>query len=105
MMWQIFETMSEKSVEAGGWLVAGAASVVLVLSKLRATMSQDKNGAAIADANNGIITLLRAEIDRLSAQNTRLAIMVNDLQMQVIEIRKENHELRDAVCRIQDDGK
>ena len=78
MTWQIFETMSEKSVEAG---------------------------AAIADANNGIITLLRAEIDRLSAQNTRLAIMVNDLQMQVIEIRKENHELRDAVCRIQDDGK
>jgi FtsZ-binding cell division protein ZapB len=44
-------------------------------------------------ASGDVIKLLATEIDRLSAQNTKLAEIVNKLQLEIIQLRTENADL------------
>lgn len=81
------------------WIVAAGGGILLGLVKLRSMLSSEKTSTAGSDASGGVIEMLRVEVNRLAEQNTRLATMVNDLQLQVIALRTENSELRTLILK------
>ncbi len=80
----------QKLVAAGVGAVGGA---FLMILKARKESSKDGKDIAASDATKDVIELLRQEVARLSRQNAALAELVNQLQIQVIALRRENSEL------------
>jgi chromosome segregation ATPase len=53
----------------------------------------DANKKVAYDANSGLITQLRDEIERLAKQNTSLADSLNKFQLQLLSFQTENQKL------------
>ena len=90
----------EEVQQFGAGLFGAAVAAVLAWFKLRRVTAGDSKATAADDAASDVITILRKEVQRLSEQNTKLAEIVNLLQMQVIELQKENSALSADVMRI-----
>lgn len=84
----------------GTGFLGAAVAAILAWFKLRRVAAGDIKQTTADDAASDVIAMLREEVERLSNQNTKLAAIVNELQMQVVELRQENAELRADVKRI-----
>lgn len=79
-----------------GWASTAAAVVVgLVLGAQKAMKSWAGNARDIERVQGevDIVQLLRTELERMAAQNDKLATLVNRLQAQVIELTSKNAKL------------
>jgi FtsZ-binding cell division protein ZapB len=92
-----FMSKLHSDVAAIGAIVTGFfATIAIGWQKIRRVTAHDKNEAESSHAHTGILDLLHAEINRLAEQNTKLADIVNKLQLEVIDLRNENAELHTA---------
>jgi predicted nuclease with TOPRIM domain len=77
---------------------AGAASVLwLLFKKLVLRSAVDNTAITAADAQTGVIKLLREELSRLGDQNSELAEKLNAVQMENVQLRSEMSWLRDKM--------
>lgn len=79
---------------------AGGLAAALAWFRMRRVTARDNKGTTADDATAAVISMLRAEVQRLSDQNTKLAEIVNDLQMQVVALHTKNSELQEDIWRI-----
>ncbi len=73
-----------------GWLTAAAAGIFIGYGKIMRTFRADEKAATADYASSEVIEMLRKEIVALSEQNTKLAKMVNSLQLEIIELRDDH---------------
>lgn len=95
-------TAIEEFQKLSGWIAGGAGAAILAWYRLRRVTANDNKIAQSEDATASVIVLLRAEVERLSAQNKQLAMLVHSLQLQVIRLQQENTCIIDDVTRIKD---
>lgn len=84
-------------------VVGGIFAIAMLLQKFLNTFKADK-------AESSVITLMHAELERMSEQNTKLSIELGKLQNEVIELNKElraltveNQRLHSEVQRLTDE--
>lgn len=100
MLW--VNTVLDQLDKIAAGAVAGAGAVAVAWHKLRRSNAGDNRSTAGDDASTAVISMLRNEVQRLSDQNTRLADIVNKLQLQVFALHRENEGLRHDITRLQD---
>lgn len=93
----MFENFNTTDAMTGGGVVA---AVVLGWQRALKLFSRDRADAASANAETGVVQLMRDELARLAEQNGVLAIAVNTLQNEIVELRKRNGELEVMVGRL-----
>lgn len=101
----VFSEVAEEVQRLVAAAFGAAATGFIVWFKLRRSASNDVKETTANSATSAVIEMLRAEVTRLSEQNSHLAKMVNALQLQVIELHRENINLRKDVTRLKDAGK
>lgn len=87
----------EISNQLGTWLGGGvAAALAAAFAFQKARAMWESNSATIdkAKGEGDIVSLLRTELERMAAQNDKLANLVNKLQSQVFELSSKNARLQ-----------
>jgi FtsZ-binding cell division protein ZapB len=82
-------SFTEAVAAAGALATAAAVGFMKLFERLRNT----QKASSFVGAEIDIIEGLRTELSRLSDQNGSLATSLNDLQHEVIALRRENAEL------------
>lgn len=94
------DMVKEETVALVGWAIALFGGAAVGIQKIRRSMSADERAIDNDAAYGNIMNLMGAEIDRLSAQNAKLATLINTLQTEVITLRNENADLKTAFGRL-----
>lgn len=82
-----------------GMILFGGFAGVLGWQRFKRLFRVEQKHTKEEETQIDVISLLRAEVDRLSEQNKMLYSAVHDLQREIMELRKENHQLR-ATCSV-----
>lgn len=80
--------------------LAGGAGLVLTFQKMWKGWVSDKRDRTIDEAQTQIVEGLRTELARLHEQNGRLALAVNELQLEMTELRAHNAQLTVQIARL-----
>lgn len=81
-------------------LMGALGAAVLGLRRILTGWATGKSEASKAMAEVDIVEQLRSEVARLADQNDKLAKTVNELQLQLIEVRRENADLKALIDRL-----
>lgn len=76
-----------------GTLTSAVVGGALWLRRMKPTFAKDDLATKAAEADIGVIDRLERECKRLAEQNDRLAISLNDFQMQILKLHTENNKL------------
>ena len=87
-------------LEAVGSIVGIMLAGYLWFRKLRPSFAVDDKLAAVAQADTGIIERLGKEADRLSKQNDLLAVQLNKLQIELLNLSSENNKLQHEISAL-----
>lgn len=82
------------------WVFAAsavAAALVVGVQKIWKIWNDTRTDHSKASAHIEVIDQLREELVRMAVQNTKLADCLNTLQLEVINLRGENAELRTTI--------
>ena len=69
----------------------------LYFKRVMLKSANDTTNIKSAEAKTDVIELLRSEIERLNASNTKLSETLNELQMENIKLRQEILDLRSTI--------
>ncbi len=94
--------MVDEIQKIGAAAVAAVVGGFAVLFKLRRVATNDNKETTSDAATTDVIGMLREEVRRLSQQNSKLSNIVHALQLQMIDLHKENYSLRTDIARIKD---
>lgn len=82
---------------AAAAIVFGLQKAVSFLTKARVDVAESSAKAAQANAQADVVHGLRDELARMTEQNAKLAMALNQLQLEVVGLRTENAELRQTI--------
>ncbi|MBI5270714.1 MAG: hypothetical protein HY856_13665 [Burkholderiales bacterium] len=88
------------TAETAGGILGAIVVGVMGWRRMLRTWSADRAATIKTDAEANVVELLRAEVQRLSEQNSKLAAFANELQTEMLELRKSNVELQQTVTKL-----
>lgn len=91
-------TVPNEAMAAGGFVATPF--VWLVWKKLLTLFTRESAAENAAGAQNDVISQLREEVTRLANINKDLAEMVNELQRENIELKKDISELHSTINKM-----
>lgn len=85
MSW--LQSVTKESHEVAIASLGSIVALWVMFKKISRQTADDNKAIARDDATSSIITMMQQEIERLSKQNADLATRVNQLQLEVIQLR------------------
>lgn len=85
MSW--LNSVTKETHEIAVALFGVAAATWVAFKKISRSTADDNKAIARDDATSAVITMMQQEIGRLATQNSELARRVNELQLEVIQLR------------------